>query len=466
MIDNVNKVLATGRIIDGKWVILEFLGRGGMGEVYMAHQFNLDRRVAIKVISTQWIKSLEGDSGAINSSLERFRREVQVMAQVQHPNVLQILDYGSLSPEEGGDRTIEYIVMEYAPGGSLRSTMSNEGFHPEEDRTRNWLSRYFLPLLEGVKALHDAGTIHRDLKPENVLLCEDIPKIADFGLARSFHFKPITQSVEIQGTPFYMSPEHFLDLKRTDERTDIYALGKILYEAISGKSNPEQIPFKMAALAHTQIPFFEKLDHVIRNATAEKRADRFPTVQALIDALGQIIREDDCTVLPPLPESRAERNSHWRLLLFTVALVLFTGVATALGTYFHERGQNLRTKIDARISNMIQYPPQQGAGPEEHSSAADRVSTPYPDSGISTPSHQAPSEGLGQANLNGDETSASAHNPKKESVEARPGEHPQLSRSLPKVGSQRGTKSFSGFPWRSPQPEPDTPGNSGGAGGC
>lgn len=355
--DTKNNTFEIGRIIENKWVILESLGKGGMGEVYLAHQLNLDRRVAIKVISKDWINSLESDDEAMQASLARFRREVQIMAQVRHPNVLQIQDHGTLGLSEDGDgEAIEYIVMEYAPGGSLRSTMSDEGFYRDEDRTRDWLKRYFLPVMEGVKALHDAGIVHRDLKPENVLLCESMPKIADFGLARSARFKPITRSIEMQGTPFYMSPEHFLDLKGTDERTDIYALGKILYEAIAGKEKAEQVPFKQASLTRTETRFFKDIDLIIQNATLEKREDRWPTVQAFMDNLKSVAVNESCTIFPQPSENLSAARGHWRTLLFTLAFVLTASTATGLGTYVYDR--NYRLPVEKII------PAQQIAQPE------------------------------------------------------------------------------------------------------
>ncbi|MBW1923841.1 MAG: protein kinase [Deltaproteobacteria bacterium] len=110
--------------------------------------------------------------------------------------------------------------MEYIPGGSLRDTMPEEGFYPEADLFIAWVKRYFLPVLTGVIALHDNGVVHRDLKPENILMDQDTLKIADFGLARSSRLKPVTQSMDVKGSPHYMSPEHFFDFKRADQRAD------------------------------------------------------------------------------------------------------------------------------------------------------------------------------------------------------------------------------------------------------
>ncbi len=332
-----NKTVETGAVLDGKWVILEFIGKGGMGEVYRAHQINLNRDVAIKVISREFVKSMEGDTEAMNLSLDRFRREVQTMAQVRHPNVLQIFDHGSVTVKKGDeDIPIEYIAMEYIPGGTLRDTMSQEGFHPEEGRIREWLLSYFLPLLDGVWAMHEAGIVHRDLKPENVLLDGKIPKIADFGLARSNRLKPFTQSMDMRGTPPYMSPEHFFDLKRTDERTDVYALGKILFEAVSGKMSPDQIPFKQARIPDAPTHFFQELDRIVQEATAEERDIRMPSVEALKQALTEALK----SVEKPstLKSIQAPRGYHLKTSVLVAVLVALFGIAAGLGfLLLHER---------------------------------------------------------------------------------------------------------------------------------
>jgi serine/threonine-protein kinase len=191
----LNSTLDIGTVLNEKWVILELIGKGGMGEVYRAHQLNLKRDVAIKVISREWLQSLEDDVEEIEIGLQRFRREVQAMSQIRHPNVLQIFDYGSESiNKDGQDSSIEYIVMEYIPGATLRFTMSEEGFHPDQESIKDWLEEHFLPVLDGVQAMHDLGMVHRDLKPENVLMDDTTPKIADFGLARSTRMTPVTQS--------------------------------------------------------------------------------------------------------------------------------------------------------------------------------------------------------------------------------------------------------------------------------
>ena len=134
------------------------------------------------------------------TAIGRFQREVQAMAQVRHPNVLQIFDYGSLQARRGKHITaVEYISMEYIAGETLRFTMSEEGLEDEEQLLADWLRRYFIPVLKGVEAIHTHGIVHRDLKPENVLMDDETPKIADFGLARSIKMRAGIQLMGRQG---------------------------------------------------------------------------------------------------------------------------------------------------------------------------------------------------------------------------------------------------------------------------
>ena len=321
----LNSTLDIGTVLNEKWVILELIGKGGMGEVYRAHQLNLKRDVAIKVISREWFQSLEDDVEEIEIGLQRFRREVQAMSQIRHANVLQIFDYGSdLIKKDGEDSTIEYIVMEYVPGAALRFTMSEEGFFPDQDLIKSWLVDYFLPVLDGVQAIHDLDIAHRDLKPENVLMDGTTPKIADFGLACSTRMTPVTQSVDIKGTMPYMSPEHFLDFKKADQRADVYSLGKILFEAIDGKIPRETIPFKSASLAKADTPFLQKLDRIIREATVEEREDRIESVAEIRKAIFEAIDSLKGETAPEISETPA------RPLFFYQAKWIWAGIAVAL----------------------------------------------------------------------------------------------------------------------------------------
>jgi serine/threonine-protein kinase len=132
----VNTLFDTGSVIDNKWVFIERIGKGGMGEVFRAHQLNLKRDVAIKVISEEFFQDSDENPEEVANVMERLQREVQTMAQVRHPNVLQIYDYGSVKiQQEGSSEQAQYIAMEYIPGNTFRYTMSEEGFDDVGFRT-------------------------------------------------------------------------------------------------------------------------------------------------------------------------------------------------------------------------------------------------------------------------------------------------------------------------------------------
>jgi serine/threonine-protein kinase len=331
MVDDTGGTLQAGTLINGKWVILEFIAKGGMGEVYHAHQLNLKRDVALKIISVEWLQSVEDNLQELEVGLQRFRNEVQAMAQVRHPNVLQIYDYGCFSSDRDGETSsMEYIAMEYVPGGTLWSTMSEEGFYPEETLTKDWLVEYFLPVLGGVEVLHEAKIIHRDLKPGNILMDGKVPKIADFGLARSSRLRPVTSSLDVKGTPAYMSPEHFMDFRRADHRADVYSLGKMLYETIQGKMGPETIPFKSANLPNPRTPFFLELDRIIRKATDEDRNERFGAIaefrDAILSALRSLEYETSAPAAIPMGRPSVLSRPGWIWAGVTVASLLVIGM--------------------------------------------------------------------------------------------------------------------------------------------
>ncbi|RJR53119.1 MAG: hypothetical protein C4576_01990 [Desulfobacteraceae bacterium] len=350
------QTLPIGTVIQDKWVILEFLGKGGMGEVYRAHQLNLKRDIAVKIISREWLESVEENEEELRSGLQRFRNEVLAMAQVRHPNILQIHDYGSFSVRrEQTALEFEYIVMEYVPGGTLQSTISEEGFYPEEHLTKEWLERYFLPVLEGVRALHASGIIHRDLKPGNILLDGSTPRIADFGLARSARIGSMTLSTDIKGTPAYMSPEHFMDLKRADHRSDIYSLGKMLFEAVDGKMGPEIIPLKSAALKNAESPFFQELDRIIRKSTAEDRNERFESLEefqaAILTSLA--LTGSGKRVAKVAEPSMSGLLSRPRWIWTGVATTVFLVLAM---TVWHLLGEPGRSAFDTGPSSEVRSP--------------------------------------------------------------------------------------------------------------
>ena len=201
----------------GHYRIVAELGRGGMGVVYKAHEESLNRFVAIKVLGEHLMED--------PTQIERFIREAQSAASLNHPNIVQIY---AVSEEDGR----HYFVMEYVSGRSLQQILRTNGpLEPEQ------VARIALQTASGLAAAHEQGIIHRDIKPANLLIDDrGLVKIADFGLALMGEAASrLTATGMFMGTPGYLSPEQCLD-QEVDNRTDIYSLGVTLFEALSGKT--------------------------------------------------------------------------------------------------------------------------------------------------------------------------------------------------------------------------------------
>jgi len=348
--------LEIGRVLNEKWVILEFIAKGGMGEVYRAHQIHLKRDVAIKVISREWIESFGEEEYERQAGLQRFRNEVQAMARVRHPNVLQIFDYGTVNvKEDDQDLALEYISMEYVPGGTLRATMSDEGFEDEEDLIIAWLKDYFFPVLDGVRAIHELKMAHRDLKPSNVLMDGETPKIADFGLAHSYEWQPVTQSIDVKGTPAYMSPEHFFEFDKADHLSDVYSLGKILFEAVNGRISPKSKPFKQVSLPNPDTPFLQELNRVIRIATSEKRDKRYTSVVQMRSTLEAAIEMGRTE--PLLNGATDARNpSLWYKPRFIWGGIVLAVVSVTAMVIWHLMGEPGKVGMQSESAPGIKQP--------------------------------------------------------------------------------------------------------------
>ena len=198
----------------GRYEIVELVGQGAMGKVYRARDPNIDRVVAVKVIHTELVSQSQ-------RFLERFRREAQTAGQITHPNIVIVYDAGL----EGND---SYIVMEYLDGKPL-SDLIGSGLPAEQ------VVGFGLQVCDALTYAHEHGLVHRDIKPENIMVLEGNKiKITDFGLARAAASPNLTQSGLISGTPSYMAPEQ-IQGQQLDGRTDIFALGCVLYEMITGK---------------------------------------------------------------------------------------------------------------------------------------------------------------------------------------------------------------------------------------
>lgn len=208
--------LKEGTILAGRYEILKLLGQGGMGAVYKARDIDLDRTVALKLIRPELAKNPE--------ILRRFKQELILARQVTHKNVIRIFDLGQ---SDG----IKFITMDFVEGQDLRSLLHEKGKFPPEQA-----ARIMLQISRALEAAHGEGVIHRDLKPQNIMLDKKgRVYVMDFGIARSAYLPGMTQTGALIGTPEYMSPEQARGQNLT-ERSDLFSLGVIFYEMLTGKS--------------------------------------------------------------------------------------------------------------------------------------------------------------------------------------------------------------------------------------
>ncbi len=263
----------TGKTL-GPYRIIEQLGRGGMATVYKAYEPSLDRYVALKILA-----SFYAEDEAFRS---RFKREATAIAKLEHPNILPIYSFG----EEMG---ISYIAMKYVTGGTLKDRLGKPLDPP-------WTARLITQIAEALDYAHKRGVIHRDAKPANVLLTEEgWPLLSDFGIAKMLESTTYaTQSGALLGTPQYMSPEQGQGQK-VDKRADIYALGVILFEMLTGRVPFDADTPAAVIIKHIMSPLpmprevnpdlSEGVERVILKAVAKNPEDRFQTAGELAKAL-------------------------------------------------------------------------------------------------------------------------------------------------------------------------------------
>lgn len=309
--------------------ILGRLGRGGMGVVYKARQVKLNRIVAVKMI----LASEDADA----DKLARFHVEAEAVARLRHPNIVEIYDIGIANG-------MPYIVLEYLPGLSLKEVFLQSRKPPR--RCADLLAT----LAQAIHTAHLAGIVHRDLKPSNVLLAEDgSAKITDFGLAKRREAAGQTQTGQIMGTPEYMAPEQARgESKSVGPAADVYALGAILYEALTG-----QPPFRGVSMMETLEKVLSDepvpprqltagipadLETVCLKALRKDPKDRYPTAQEFADELDRFLHDE---LVRARPLSRLEKVCRWcrrkptqaGLLAAMIGLMLMASLAIILGSY-------------------------------------------------------------------------------------------------------------------------------------
>ncbi len=241
-----------GRLVDGRYEVIERIAEGGMATVYLATDTRLDREIALKVLRPH----LAADPDFI----ARFRREARSAARLSHPNIVAVHD-------QGDDAGAWFLVMEYVPGDNLREVLDREGA-----LTPRAAIDIITPVLDGLGVAHRAGLVHRDVKPENVIVREDgTVKIADFGLARAVSSMTATSTTGVLlGTAAYLSPEQ-VERGIADARSDVYAAGLVLFEMLTGrKAMPGDNAIQVAySHVHHGVPRASEVSDGIPHALVE-----------------------------------------------------------------------------------------------------------------------------------------------------------------------------------------------------
>ncbi|MCR3956104.1 MAG: Stk1 family PASTA domain-containing Ser/Thr kinase [Gudongella sp.] len=296
-----------GKMLGNRYEIIEQIGSGGMAFVYKAKCHLLDRFVAIKVLKEEFTED--------EDFIRKFRRESQAAASLSHPNILNIYDVGS---EEQNDKKIHYIVMEYIKGKTLKEVIV------DNDKLKVDQSLYYASqIAEALSNAHKNHIIHRDIKPHNIMVTEDNRvKVTDFGIARAVTSSTITTTSSVLGSVHYFSPEQARG-GYTDEKSDIYSLGIVMYEMMTGK-----VPFNGdtpigVALKHVQeeivppadasedIP--KEVNDIIMKCVMKRQSDRYQNVDELLRDLRAYI--DTRTI----PENKSmEETSEMTRVIPTV----------------------------------------------------------------------------------------------------------------------------------------------------
>ena len=318
-----------GETIAGRYEVEELVGHGGMSSVYKARDALLERHVALKILHEQY--------SADDDFVERFKREARSVAQLQHPNIVTVIDRG----EEDGR---QYIVFEYIDGENLKEHVVRKGRLDVREALE-----IALEVARGLAFAHEQGLIHRDVKPQNILLNGDgRVKVTDFGIARTVDVDGMTQTGTVLGTSNYIAPEQASG-RRVDAHSDIYALGAVLYELLAGEVPFPGESFVVVAMKHMHEPAPSLLDVrgdiSLRVAAAVDRAlekdpdHRFPTMDAFAAELQACLAEldrgedGDATMIVPSrtrAPKRRRKVSRWPLVIGVLALLAIAAIVIGL----------------------------------------------------------------------------------------------------------------------------------------
>ena len=321
-----------GELIAGRYEIDKLVGSGGMSNVFRAHDRLLERTVALKILHEQYTRD--------DDYVERFRREARAVAQLAHPNIVTVIDRGE---QEGR----QFIVFEYVEGENLKDLTARGPLEVQD------VISLALQVAHALSFAHHRGLVHRDVKPQNVLLNEDgQAKVTDFGIARSLDVQGVTQTGTVLGTSDYIAPEQARGQK-VDPRTDIYSLGVVLYELLTGEVPFSGDNFVAVAMRHVNEPAPSvlerrpdcplRLDLAVQRSMAKDPAERFDSMDELSAELEACLAEaggrgdDGATmIIPPRPRRPQARRKRRvpvlpLLLALLVAAVIAGGAVLLLG---------------------------------------------------------------------------------------------------------------------------------------
>ena len=324
------------------YIIESFVGSGGMGVVYKARHIDLQRKVALKMLH----ESAAGD----RESHERFQSEAEAVARVQHPNIIQVFEIGSISGQSGDSKPRPFLSLEFMDGGSLTR-------FTESPQSPTFTARLVEKLARAAHAAHVLGVVHRDLKPANVLFTKGgEPKIADFGVAKlsGEENRGLTQAGMTVGTPEYMAPEQASG-EDSGASADIYSLGVILYQLLTARlpfhgSNPMDTMY----LVRNEEPISPRrfqphlprdLETICLKCLSKKPARRYATAQDLADDL---VRWSEGRTIQARPVGQVERAFMWvkrnpTVATLWVAIVLVSAMGVA-GVYWKWKDAELQAQ--------------------------------------------------------------------------------------------------------------------------
>ena len=352
-------------VVAGRYELEELVGSGGMSSVFRARDRVLERTVALKVLHRQL-----ADDGEY---VERFRREAQMVAGLLHHNIVTVIDRGA----DGGT---PFIVFEYVGGENLKQLVEREGPLPIERALD-----LAIQIAHGLAFAHQNGYIHRDVKPQNVLLNGNgEAKVTDFGIARSLDLhRGVTQTGAVLGTSEYIAPEQAQG-QHVDERTDVYSLGILVYELLTGELPFSGENFVAVAMQHINEPaprvserrpdIPPRLDSAVARALAKRPEDRFATMADFGRELEGCLDEERAVkgghptmVIPRAQARRVRKQRHFSVAPFLVALGVVVAVAVLVVVLSQDASNNPPAlAASAHLKAVNAYDPPPGDGHEDN----------------------------------------------------------------------------------------------------